>query len=210
MAATLPYDSPVKELLFCVVLVAVVLNSATVVLSIVRPDVRVWPPPRRDSWQYRYDGLMSFTGLLGVVALGVIDWNSFIFHHWARFPVGGSLMACGLFAFWGYLTLGVHASRGLGGDLVTTGPYRYSRNPQYVGAIPALLGYAVICNSILALVTALLVSGWFVLLPFAEEPWCRDNLGEPYEEYLVKVPRFLGLRRLRELRSTAADRMVQR
>jgi len=67
----------VKQLLFWIVVAAVVLNSATVVLSIVRPDMRVWPPPRRDSWQYVYNGVMSFTGLLGVVALGIIDANSF-------------------------------------------------------------------------------------------------------------------------------------
>ncbi len=133
-----------KLLLFWIVLAAVLLNSATVALSVVRSDMRIWPPPRRDSWQYFYNGVMSLTGLLGVVALGIIDWNSFAFRHWVRFLVGGLLMACGFFGLWGYLTLGVHASQGLGGDLVTTGPYQYSRNPQYVGAIPAVLGYAVI------------------------------------------------------------------
>ena len=56
-----------KELLFWVVMTAIVLNSATVVLSIVRPDMRVWPPPRKASWQYVYNGIMSFTGLLGIV-----------------------------------------------------------------------------------------------------------------------------------------------
>ncbi len=188
----------VTQLLFWIVLAAVLLNSATVVLSIVRPVRRVWPPPRRDSWQYVYNGAMSFTGLLGVVALGIIDWNSFALHHWARFLVGGLLMACGFFALWGYLTLGVDASRGFGRDLVTTGPYQYSRNPQYVGAIPAVLGYAIICNSILALIAALLVSAWFVLVPFAEESWCREHLGRAYEEYAGKVPRFLRLRRRRE------------
>ena len=183
-----------KQLLFWVVLAAVLLNGATIVLSIVRPDLRVWPPPRRDSWQYLYNGVMSFT-VLGVVALGILDWNGGAFHHGARFLVGGGLlMACGLFGFWGFLTLGVHASRGLGGDLVTTGPYRYSRNPQYVGTIPALLGYAIVCNSLLALVAALLVSSWFLLVPFAEESWCREHLGAAYEEYARKVPRFLGSR----------------
>ena len=92
------------------------------------------------------------------------------------------------------LTLGVHASQGLGGDLVTTGPYQYSRNPQYVGTIPAVLGYAIICDSILALITALLVAGWCVLVPFAEESWCREHLAG-YGEYSMKVPRFFGRRR---------------
>lgn len=188
----------VKQLVFWIVLTAVLLNSATVALSIVRPDMRVWPPPRRHSWQYVYNGVMSFTGLLGLVALGAIDWNSFTLHHWTRFLIGGLLMGCGLFALWGYLVLGVHASRGLGGGLITTGPYRYSRNPQYVGTIPAVVGYAIICNSILALATALALSGWFVLVPFAEESWCRERLGAAYAQYAERVPRFLGFRRFRE------------
>jgi len=136
--------------LFWIVVAAVLLNTATIVLSIIRPAMRVWPPPGRRSWQYVYNGVLSFTGLLGVVALGILDWNSFALHHWARFVVGGLLMACGVFALWGFVTLGVEASQGLGRALVTTGAYRYSRNPQYVGTIPAVVGYSVVCNSVLA------------------------------------------------------------
>ncbi len=188
----------VKHVLFWVVLGAVLLDTATIVLSIARPHLRVWPPPRRDSWQYFYNGAMSYTGLLGLVALGIVDWNSFLLDSSVRFLAGGLLMACGFFALWGVLVLGVHASQGLGGELVTTGPYRYSRNPQYVGTIPAVLGYAIICNSTLALVTATLVSVWFILVPFAEESWCRENLGAAYEAYAAKVPRFFGLRGIRD------------
>ncbi len=187
-----------RQLLFWIVLAAVILNTATVTLSIVRPDLRIWPPPRRSSWQFFYNGAMSFTGLVGVVALGILDWNSFVLHGPARFLLGGVLMACGFFALWGYLTLGVRASQGLGGELVTRGPYRYSRNPQYVGTIPALLGYAIICNSTLAVIAALLVIIWFVLVPFAEESWCRENLGADYEAYAAKVPRFFSFRAPRE------------
>ena len=187
-----------KQLLFWVVLPAIVLNNTTMFLSIVRPDLRIWPPPRKDSWQYVYSGVMGFTGLLGVVALGIIDWNSLALHQWARFAVGGSLMACGLFALWGYLTLGARASQGLGRDLVTTGPYQYSRHPQYVGTIPAVLGYAIICNSSLALIVAAVASSGFVLVLFAEESWCREHLGAAYDDYAKNVPRFLGLRRLRQ------------
>jgi len=138
--------------------------------------------------------------MLGIVVLGIVDWNSFIFRHWARFLVGGLLMAVGgSFALWAFTTLGARASQGLGDELVSSGPYRYSRNPQYVGTIPVLIGYAIICNSGLALVAAVLASGWFVLVPFAEEPWLRTQLGTPYEEYVAQVPRFLSLGRGRSL-----------
>ena len=187
-----------KQVLFWVVLAAVLLNTATVLLSIARPHLRVWPPPRRDSWQYFYNGAMSYTILFGLVALGIVDWNSFALDGSVRFLMGGLLMACGLFALWGYVVLGAQASQGLGGKLVTAGPYRYSRNPQYVGTIPAILGYAIICNSTLALVSAPLIAAFFILVPFAEESWCRENLGAAYEAYAAKVPRFFGLRGLRD------------
>ena len=188
----------VERVLLSAVLAAVLLNTATIVLSIVRPDLRVWPPPRRDSWQYLYNGVMTFTGLFGFLAIGIIDWNSFVLDASVRFLAGGLLMTGGFFALWGYLTLGVHASQGLGDELVTTGPYRFSRNPQYVGTIPAVLGYAIICNSTLAAVTSLFLCALFILVPFAEESWCRENLGAAYEAYAAKVPRFFGLRGVRD------------
>lgn len=187
-------DAAVTQLIFWIVVAAVLMNSATVVLSIVKPDRRVWPPPRRNSWQFVYNGVVSFAGVFGVIALGILDHGSFAVRNPARLLIGGLLMACATFGLWGYRTLGVRASQGLGSDLVTTGPYRYSRNPQYLGAIAAVLGWAIICNSRLALVAAALVSGWFVLVPFAEEPWCNEHLGPAYEEYVRKVPRFLGWR----------------
>ena len=181
------------QVLFSVVLVAVLLNTATVLLTIARPDLRVWPPPRRNSWQFLYNGAMSYTGLFGLIALGILDWNSFLLAGSARFVVGGLLMSGGLFALWGAVVLGLHASQGLGDELVTAGPYRYSRNPQYVGTIPTVIGYAILCGSTLAITVALVMSVWFILVPFAEESWCRENLGPAYEEYKARVPRYLGL-----------------
>ena len=116
----------------------------------------------------------------------------------SRFLFGGVLFACGGgFAIWGFLGLGVRASQGHQDGLVATGAYRYSRNPQYVGTIMGLLGYAVACNSALTLVTWALWSAWFLMAPFAEEPWLREQLGPPYDEYAAKVPRFINWRRVR-------------
>jgi hypothetical protein len=117
----------VKQLVFWIVTTAVLLNYATVGLSILRPDLRVWPPPGRRSWQYVYNGVVSYTGLFGVVALGLADRNSLAFDHWTRFVLGGLLTVCGLFALWAFLTLGAEASQGLGRDLVTSAVRRHDR-----------------------------------------------------------------------------------
>jgi len=94
-------------------------------------------------------------------------------------------------ALWGVVTLGIHASQGLGGDLVREGPYRFTRNPQYVGDIAIIIGYIVFSNSRMALIAGLLGIGWFVLAPFVEEPWLRARFGDAYDEYVSEVPRFI-------------------
>ena len=97
------------------------------------------------------------------------------------------------FALWGAFALGIPASQGLGGALITVGPYRYSRNPQYVGNCGFVLGYGVLCGSFLTLAAAFPLMLWFILAPFAEEPWLRERLGASYERYSSGAPRFVAL-----------------
>ena len=143
--------------------------------------------------------------MFGQLPLGVLDWNSFVLDHWARFVAGGVLFVWGGFwALWGYRTLGAHVSQGHESELIDTGAYRYCRNPQYVGSIASLAGYALICNSSLTLIAAALSAVAFIRLPFAEEPWLRERLGVAYEAYCARVPRFVPSRnRVRAL--PAAD-----
>lgn len=79
------------------------------------------------------------------------------------------------------------------GNLVMSGPYRYSRNPQVVGWLLGLLGLALIYRSVtgLSLVAAFL----FVhRLYFAiEEQHLERTFGEEYRRYKARTPRFLGI-----------------
>lgn len=178
---------------FALVVGSEALLLASLVRSIASPANRVWPPPRRQSWQYWLTWGLTSVALGGALLLGLLDWNRFVFPASVRYPLGTLFIAGGLsFASWGLRTLGTHASLGLGGEFVVTGPYRWSRNPEYVGDIVALLGYAIFCNSLLVLVAAALGACWFVLAPFAEEPWLRERHGADYDEYVRNVPRFVG------------------
>lgn len=79
------------------------------------------------------------------------------------------------------------------GQLVKTGPYRYSRNPQVVGWGLALLGTAIAGRSAKALV---LVGFFFLIhrLYFSmEERHLERTFGEEYRRYRNAAPRFLGL-----------------
>lgn len=184
-----------KETVFLAVALSLLVCDLLLLVSIARPELRFWPPPERPGWRRsvtRITGPLGPLSVVGVLALGALDWGSFLWPHWSRFAVGGVLFALGGgFALWGFFGLGVEASQGLGGPLRADGPYRYSRNPQYVGTVGGLLGYALICNSALTLTAWALWSSWYLLAPFAEEPWLREHLGVPYEEYAARVRRYL-------------------
>ncbi len=167
-------------------------------LSIVRPDLRTWPPPSTTPWPrplLAILGPLFPIGVFGQFLLGVLDWNSFVLDHGARFVAGGVLFVWGGFwALWGYRTLGVYASQGNDSELIDGGAYRYCRNPQYIGSIAVLAGYALICNSSLTLIASGLAAIVFTHTPYAEEPWLRERLGADYDDYCARVPRFLPSR----------------
>jgi len=76
--------------------------------------------------------------------------------------------------------------------LVTTGPYRFSRNPIYVGMALALLGCAVLFGSL----APLLVVPLFVLLIdrvfiAGEERMLQATFADDYAEYCRRVRRWI-------------------
>ena len=74
---------------------------------------------------------------------------------------------------------------------VVSGPYRFSKNPMALGGLLVLLGEAAIYYSTSLLGLAVLY-GVVVYLNamFIEEPELRERFGEPYTDYLERVPRF--------------------
>ena len=184
---------------FSIVFAVELLLAGSLLVSIVWLDKRIWPPPGMCSWHFWWIWSLTILSLLGLFAVAALDWNTSVFGHWARFVLGGSLFVGGsVIALWGVFALSWHASAGLEAKLVTAGPYRYTRNPQYVGDFAVLLGIAVFSNSLLAMILSVGGIICFWMAPFAEEPWLRQQYGEEYEEYCRTVPRFLGIRKTRK------------
>jgi protein-S-isoprenylcysteine O-methyltransferase Ste14 len=75
--------------------------------------------------------------------------------------------------------------------LVTTGPYACVRNPLYVGATIALVGWTLLLRLNVLAVATLLMIVHFSLVAKWEERELRSRLGERYEAYRRATPAFL-------------------
>jgi protein-S-isoprenylcysteine O-methyltransferase Ste14 len=76
--------------------------------------------------------------------------------------------------------------------LVVVGPYRYVRNPMYVAVLAVILGQALLCGSVGALLYAgavLLAVASFVV--GYEEPTLELEYGDEYREYRRNVRRWI-------------------
>ena len=177
--------------LFWFIIVGEILLGFALLVSHLSPSRRIWPPPGKKTWQFYYIWVLTYSSLIGLIILGFVDWNSFILDLLVLRVIGGITFAVGIFVLiWGMRTLSLHLSHGLKGELITDGPYKFSRNPQYIGINIAILGYIFITNSFLSLITGVFSIFLFFLTPFVEEPWLKEVLGSKYEEYCKKVRRF--------------------
>lgn len=76
--------------------------------------------------------------------------------------------------------------------LVTSGLFRFSRNPMYLGMLMLLIGIAFSLDNLIALAgpLAFLVAASFWYIPF-EEKTAGEKFGEPYRTYCGQVRRWL-------------------
>ncbi|MHA2025852.1 MAG: methyltransferase family protein [Candidatus Thorarchaeota archaeon] len=181
------------HILFYIVLFADIILLLGLVFSILFPQYRIWPPPSKTSWQYWASWIFITIASVGVPLVGFLDWDSLGPIHWIRFFIGGIIIPISsILAFWGLRTLSIHQSLGLEGELVTAGPYQYSRNPQYLALILFYISMILITSSYFAFISGILLILMYAITPLSEEPWLEDQFGEAYIEYRKSVSRFLG------------------
>lgn len=113
----------------------------------------------------------------------------------ARIGFGILIVGVGL-AAWGIVTfrrartavIPHHAAS----QLVASGPYRFTRNPMYVGLTIVYIGGAVVLNSawpLILLPVVLIVLARFVVV--REERYLSDAFGDEYAAYRSRVRRWL-------------------
>jgi protein-S-isoprenylcysteine O-methyltransferase Ste14 len=76
--------------------------------------------------------------------------------------------------------------------IVVTGLYRFVRNPIYVAVILVVVGEAILFESIVLLIYALILFlGFDLWVRYYEEPSLRRRFGESYEGYCRKASRWI-------------------
>ena len=180
-------------ILFAIALALEIVYLGLFWLTLRRPGFRFWPPPSARSWQF-----FAAWFVAGVVAaifllLGAADFNSaFLPFFQRRLPFALVLFGLGsVFDTWASFTFGLRSTLGLGERLVTHGPYRFTRNPKYIGDSLNILGYMVLTNSWMVWVLGVLGVALNIMAPFTEEPWLEERFGTAYRAYKQSVPRFI-------------------
>jgi protein-S-isoprenylcysteine O-methyltransferase Ste14 len=156
--------------------------------------IRFWPPPKARSWQFFCSWLIAGLVVVNFLFIGLLDFDSFrLCSLKQRLPYAIGIVALGsLMGTWALVTFGLKNAIGMEDRLVTGGPYKYTRNPQYIGDGLNIIGYMVLTNSWMVWVLGILGVILNLLAPFTEEPWLAERYGERYQEYKHRVPRFIG------------------
>ncbi|MGD0911408.1 MAG: isoprenylcysteine carboxylmethyltransferase family protein [Terracidiphilus sp.] len=156
--------------------------TAIVVLGFWAPWAGPWTSPERIStlWWLTH-GLGSISGVTATAPLvNVIG---------AILALIGAVLRVWGTAYLGYLT--VHNRHMQAGSVMADGPYRYMRNPLYVGAWFTMAATALIMPPTGALLTMVLITVFYLRLTLGEEAFLAATLGQPYSDYIVAVPRFI-------------------
>ena len=110
---------------------------------------------------------------------------------------GGVLFGMGaVIAGWGLLTFRAACTTTVPGQtssrLVTWGPYRFSRNPMYIGLIVAYLGEAGILRQVWPVFLLTLTAAYvnWIVIP-VEESKLKEVFAEEYDRYRMRVRRWL-------------------
>jgi protein-S-isoprenylcysteine O-methyltransferase Ste14 len=172
------------------IIIAAMLMGA--VWSVAYPTRRLWPPPAKGSWQHWLTWLL-FYSVFGLNAfLLIFDWNSWIFENSLRFIIGVPIVLMGaLLVVWGITTLRMQNTSGLKDRFVASGPYAFTRNPQYLGDMILFVGLSLIANSLYLWITHALTIMVFAVVPLTEELWLEEQYGEEYVQYKRGTSRFL-------------------
>jgi protein-S-isoprenylcysteine O-methyltransferase Ste14 len=128
----------------------------------------------------RYDPALGIVLPAGFAGVGIL------------LMVAGGILALSCVATFAVRGKGTPAPFDAPRQFVAVGPYRYIRNPMYVGALFVMLGFGLYSRSFsVLLLGAGFFSAAFLFVLTYEEPHLRKVFGATYEAYCGSVPRWI-------------------
>ena len=146
--------------------------------------------------------IMAFVAMPGIVAFALPLGIGISTHDPTRYvPLAATVLALGTLLLLACVREFYVTGRGTLAPwspprcLVTSGPYRWSRNPMYIGVVTILLGWWLLWDSRTLLTYTLVVACvFYVRVRVMEEPWAARHFGAEWETYRANVPRWIGTR----------------
>ncbi len=126
------------------------------------------------AWPTHLFEQVPYLGVAGGVVLGI----------------GAAIASWGLVTFWKAKTTTVPGKTS--SQMVTWGPYRFTRNPMYVGLAIAYLGEALLLRQVWPVVFLPLVIAYvhWIVIPL-EESKLQEAFGDRYDQYRARVGRWV-------------------
>lgn len=146
--------------------------------------------------------ITAFVAMPGTVAFALPIWIGISAHRPMRYvPLAATVLALGTLLLLACVREFYVSGRGTLAPwsppryLVTSGPYRWSRNPMYIGVVTILVGWWVLWDSRALLSYALVVACvFYVRVRLVEEHWADRQFGAEWQAYRATVPRWIGTR----------------
>jgi protein-S-isoprenylcysteine O-methyltransferase Ste14 len=78
-------------------------------------------------------------------------------------------------------------------EVMTKGPFRYSRHPMYLSSSLAYIGVGIACASWLFLLLSVAYMVLSMISSVSEERFLLEKYGDSYREYMKRTPRWIGV-----------------
>lgn len=166
---------------------------ATVVLAYYGMISGIWPPPTRKAflagWGW-YAASLAVALRLSLLPPSIPKpFDSLVWRGAGTILIGLSCVVF-LWAIAAFRSIGRVAGTRID-RLITGGPYRYVRHPQYTSLFLFLYGFTLVQSSLHFLAYSLIISAIFHFLAMLEERYLMRRFGEDYSRYRENTPMFI-------------------
>jgi protein-S-isoprenylcysteine O-methyltransferase Ste14 len=160
------------------------INAVIIIVGFWAPWIEAWHIGRRISlleWlalELSRTGVVSFAAAtpLLLITAGLIAASAVLFRVWGTAYLGAGT---------------VNSATMVAGKVMADGPYRYVRNPLYIGVWCMVIAMTFLMPVTGAAFSAIFITIFAIRLARGEEAFLTARLGEPYRAYLRAVPRFI-------------------